>query len=62
MTIRALRAKVLRHRLKTPYVWAQGTNEEITTLLVEVEDESGRVGIGEATSAPDPIATEAVLN
>ena len=53
MTIRALRTKALSHRLKTPYVWAQATNDEITTVLVEIEDESGQVGVGEAMSAPD---------
>ena len=61
MTITAIRSTRLRHRLEEPYVWAQGVNEYATTLLVEVEDDSGHTGIGEGVCAPDPEAVERIV-
>jgi len=61
MTITAIRTTRLQHRLKQPYVWAQGANERISTILVEVEDDSGHVGTGEGMCAPDPEAVERVI-
>ena len=61
MSITALRTTRLRHRLKVPYVWAQGVREEIATILVEVDDDSGHTGIGEAVGMPDPVALERLV-
>ena len=61
MTITAIRTTPLQHRLKQPYVWAQGANECISTILIEVEDDSGHTGIGEAMCVPDPAAVERVI-
>ena len=41
----AIRTTRLRHQLKQLYVWAQGANEHISTILIEVEDDSDRTGI-----------------
>ena len=61
MSITALRTTRLRHRLKVPYVWAQGVREEISTLLVEIDDDSGFTGIGEAVGQPDAAALERLI-
>ena len=61
MTITAIRTTRLRHRLKQPYVWAQGANEHASTILVEVDDDSGHTGIGEGVGAPDPEAAERIV-
>ena len=61
MAITAIRTTVLRHRLKQPYVWPQGTNEYASTVIVEVEDDSGHTGIGEGVCTPDPAAVERIV-
>ena len=61
MTITAIRTTRLQHRLKQPYIWAQGANERFSTILIEVEDDSGHVGIGEGMCAPDPEAVDRVI-
>ena len=61
MAISAIRTTRLDHRLKQPYVWAQGANERTSTILIEVEDDSGHVGIGEGTCVPDAHAVERVV-
>ena len=61
MTITAIRTLRMRHRLKEPYVWAQGVREHTTTILVEVDDDSGHTGIGEGVGAPDPAALERIV-
>ena len=61
MTITAIRTTRLHHRLKQPYVWAQGVNEHISTILIEVEDDSGCIGIGEGVCVPDPEAVERIV-
>ncbi len=61
MTITAVRTTRLRHRLKEPYVWAQAVNRFTSTLLVEVEDDSGHTGIGEGVGAPDPGGVERIM-
>ena len=61
MAITAIRTTRLHHRLKQPYVWAQGVNERVSTILIEVEDDSGHSGIGEGVCAPDPEAVERII-
>ena len=61
MSITALRTTRLRHRLKVPYVWAQGVCEEIATILVEIDDDRGHTGIGEALGQPDAVALERLI-
>ena len=61
MTIGAIRTTRLHHRLKQPYVWAQGVNEQVSTILIEVEDDSGCIGIGEGVCVPDPEAVERIV-
>ena len=61
MTISAIRTTRLHHRLNQPYVWAQGVKEHISTILIEVEDDSGCIGIGEGVCVPDPEAVERIV-
>ena len=42
-------------------MWAQGVREHASTILVEVEDDSGHTGIGEGVGAPDPVAVERII-
>jgi L-alanine-DL-glutamate epimerase-like enolase superfamily enzyme len=59
--IREVRVTPLALPLRVPYVWARGVRHHFVVALVEVVDEEGRVGIGEATTAPDPHAVTAAL-
>ena len=61
MTITTVRTTRLHHRLKQPYVWAQGVNTHASTVLVEVDDDSGHTGIGEGVCVPDPQAVERIV-
>lgn len=59
--IREVRVTPLLMPLRKPYVWAQGIARHFVVNLVEVEDEEGRCGIGEATTAPDAEALARVM-
>ena len=59
MKIRDIRIKPLFSKFKTPYVWAMGKNLGQTTILIEIETESGMVGIGE--TAPTMMNTEPAI-
>lgn len=59
MKIAAVRLKPLFSRFRTPYVWAMGKNLGQTTILVEVETDSGVIGYGE--TAPTMLAAEPVI-
>jgi L-alanine-DL-glutamate epimerase-like enolase superfamily enzyme len=59
--IRAVRVTPLSMPLRQPYIWAQGVAERFVVNLVEIEDDEGRCGIGECTTAPDARALAAIL-
>ena len=59
--IREVRVTPLLMPLRQPYVWAQGVAEAFVVNLVEVEDDEGRRGIGECTTAPDAQALARIL-
>lgn len=59
-TINAVRVTPLRHPLRRPYRWSQGTETCFYTLLVEVQ--CGEfIGIGECTAAPVPEAMAMIV-
>jgi L-alanine-DL-glutamate epimerase-like enolase superfamily enzyme len=58
--IRDVRVTPLSMPLRQPYVWARGVAERFVVNLVEIEDDEGRYGIGECTTAPDAQAIAAV--
>ena len=60
MKIKDIRLTPLFSKFKTPYVWAMGKNLGTTTILVEVETDSGVIGFGETAptmTSPDAIYT-----
>jgi muconate cycloisomerase len=59
--IRDVRVTPLLMPLRQPYVWAQGVAEHFVVNLVEIEDDEGRRGIGECTTAPDARALGQVM-
>ncbi len=59
MKINDVRLKPLFCRFKKPYVWAMGKDFGQTTILVEVETDSGITGFGE--TAPTMITTDPVI-
>jgi muconate cycloisomerase len=59
--IRDVRVTPLAMPLRQPYVWAQGVADAFVVNLVELEDDDGRCGIGECTTAPDARALADVL-
>jgi muconate cycloisomerase len=59
--IRDVRVTPLSMPLRQPYIWAQGVAQRFVVNLVEIEDDEGRRGIGECTTAPDAQALAAVL-
>ncbi|MBM1634334.1 mandelate racemase/muconate lactonizing enzyme family protein [Sulfitobacter mediterraneus] len=58
--IDSIRVTPLRHPLRTPYRWSQGTETHFHTLLIEVRS-GDLTGIGECTAAPDPQATGMIV-
>ena len=59
MKVRDVRLKPLFSEFKTPYVWAMGRDLGQTTVLIEIELESGIVGFGE--TAPTMMNAEPVI-
>ena len=59
--IRDVRVTPLLMPLRVPYVWAQGVAEHFVVNLVEIEDDEGRCGVGESTTAPDAEALAQVM-
>lgn len=59
--IREVRVTPLLLPLRRPYVWAQGIAQHFVVNLVEVEDDEGRTGVGECTTAPDARAVALIL-
>jgi muconate cycloisomerase len=47
--------------LREAYVWAQGVTEACPVVLIEVESDTGLVGIGEAVATPTAEAIEGLL-
>src|SRR5262249_693448 len=56
-----IRTTLLVLPLKEPYVWAQGVREAGSVVLVEVESDTGLVGIGESCGSPSTPAVESIL-
>ena len=52
MKIAAVRTKALSLRMKEPYYWSQGVYEAASVVLVEIESDTGVVGIGESVGPP----------
>ncbi|MBL8906802.1 MAG: mandelate racemase/muconate lactonizing enzyme family protein [Rhizobiales bacterium] len=52
MKITAIRTTPLLCKFKQPYHWSQGINYGAPVILIEVETDTGIVGIGEATASP----------
>jgi muconate cycloisomerase len=62
MIITEVRTTPLRVPYSQPYLWAQGTTEDATVILVEVVCDEGIVGIGEcAATGPGTRAVEAFV-
>jgi muconate cycloisomerase len=61
MKIARVRTTPLVLPLKEPYVWAQGVREAGSVVLVEVESDTGLVGIGESCGSPSTPAVESIL-
>lgn len=61
MKIARIRTTHLVLPLKEPYVWAQGVRETASVILIEVESDTGLVGIGESVGSPNPEAVESLL-
>ena len=59
MKIKDVRLKPLFCKFKKPYVWAMGRELGQTTVLIEVETDSGVVGFGE--TAPTMIAVDPII-
>ena len=57
MRITALRATPVNVAFTEPEVWSQGARNGITAIVVEVETDSGIIGIGESVPAPNPAVT-----
>jgi muconate cycloisomerase len=52
MKITAIKTTPLLCKFKQPYHWSQGINYGAPVILIEVETDTGIVGIGEATASP----------
>ncbi len=61
MNIADVRTIPLSYRCEKPYMSAAGAQAARNTLLVEVETDSGLVGLGEAGSAGGPLASTQVV-
>ncbi len=62
MKITAIRATPLYCRFSQPYHWAQGVNHGAQIVLIEIETDSGIVGVGESMGSPDNRAMLPVLD
>src|SRR5262245_61482350 len=61
MKIARVRTTPLVLPLKEPYVWAQGVDDAVPLILIEVESDSGLVGIGESVASPSAAAIQGLL-
>lgn len=59
--ITAVRIRPLMLPLKQPYHWAYGVRDHFAVNLVEIEADTGDVGYGECTVAPDQAGTASIL-
>jgi muconate cycloisomerase len=62
MKITAIRTTPLFCRFRQPYHWAQGVNHGAPIILVEVETDTGIVGIGETVASPEIAPVLAILD
>jgi muconate cycloisomerase len=60
--ITRLRTTPLVLPLRQPYVWAQGVHDAASVILVELESDTGLVGIGESVGTPTAAAIESMLH
>ena len=61
MKIAHIRTTPLFLAFRQPYHWAQGVNEGTEVVLVEVESDTGVIGIGEAAATPSAAIVEALV-
>lgn len=61
MKITAIRATPVNVAYTEPEIWSQGARTGITAVIVEVETDTGLVGVGESVPAPTPEATVAAI-
>ena len=59
MKIIDVRLKPLFSKFKTPYIWAMGRELGQTTILVEIETDTGIIGFGE--TAPTMLISEPII-
>lgn len=62
MKITAIRTTPLYLKFKQPYHWAFGVNYGASVVLVEIETDSGIIGIGESVISPNIETTLSVIN
>ncbi len=60
MKITAIRATPVNIPLEAPYLWALGEHPGFSKTIIEVETDQGLTGLGEAPSAGDASAIEAM--
>lgn len=61
MKIVDIRATPVNVAFTEPEIWSQGARSGITAIIVEVETDTGIVGVGESVPAPTPEATVAAI-
>ena len=61
MRIVDIRATPVNVAFTEPEIWSQGARHGITAIIVEVETDTGLVGIGESVPAPNPAVTVAAI-
>ena len=61
MKIKSIRLTPLHCAFKQPYHWAQGVNYGAPVILVEVETDTGIIGIGESVASPIVAPVLAIL-
>lgn len=61
MRITDVRATPVNVAFTEPEIWSQGARPGITAIIVEIETDTGIVGIGESVPAPNPAVTVAAI-
>ena len=61
MRITDVRATPVNVPFTEPEIWSQGARHGITAIIVEVETDTGIIGIGESVPAPNPAVTVAAI-
>jgi L-alanine-DL-glutamate epimerase-like enolase superfamily enzyme len=61
MRITGVRTTPVNVAFTEPEIWSQGARQGITAIIVEVETDTGIVGIGESVPAPSPEVTIAAV-